>query len=64
MEQKERPKFAKDPVCGMAVNVDKAAGTSTYDGKTFYFCSPGCKQKFDANPAGYASGSIAPQKMG
>jgi Cu+-exporting ATPase len=63
METKERPKFAKDVVCGMTVNVDKAAGTSTHDGKQYFFCSPGCKQKFDADPAGYASGKAGPQKM-
>lgn len=64
MERREASKFAKDLVCGMVVNMDKAAGTSTYSGKTYYFCSPGCKQKFDANPAGYASGQIAATKMG
>ena len=63
MESNERPKFAKDPICGMVVNIDKAAGMSTYEGKQFYFCSPGCKQKFDADPKGWASGSKATQKM-
>jgi Cu+-exporting ATPase len=40
-----------DPVCGMKVEPDSAAGTSTHAGTTYYFCSLGCKQKFDANPA-------------
>jgi len=44
----------KDVVCGMQVDLAKAAGTSQYDGKTYYFCSKGCKSKFDANPAQYA----------
>ena len=43
----------KDPVCGMNVDPAKAAGTSEYNGKTIYFCAPGCKRKFDANPAQY-----------
>ena len=44
----------KDVVCGMQVDPAKAAGTSQYNGKTHYFCSKGCKTKFDANPAQYA----------
>ncbi len=47
--------MAKDPVCGMQVEESKAAGTSVYQGKTFYFCAPGCKAKFDQNPAQYAT---------
>jgi P-type Cu+ transporter len=44
----------KDPVCGMDVNPDKAAATTHYMGKTIFFCSKECKQKFEANPAAYA----------
>jgi YHS domain-containing protein len=40
----------KDPVCGMDVDPEKAAGTSEYKGKTYYFCSPGCKKQFDDDP--------------
>jgi YHS domain-containing protein len=40
----------KDVVCGMQVDPAKAAGSSQYNGKTYYFCSKGCKGKFDANP--------------
>lgn len=43
----------KDVVCGMQVDQAKAAGTSQYNGKTYYFCSKSCKDKFDANPAQY-----------
>ncbi len=43
----------KDPVCGMSVDENKAPATSETDGKTFYFCSNECKQKFDRNPAQY-----------
>ncbi len=39
-----------DPVCGMEINPGEAAGTSEFKGKTFYFCSPVCKEKFDAAP--------------
>jgi YHS domain-containing protein len=44
----------RDPVCGMQVDPAKAAGTSNYQGKTYYFCANACKTKFDANPAQYA----------
>jgi Cu+-exporting ATPase len=29
----------KDPVCGMQVDPAKTAGSSEYNGKTYYFCS-------------------------
>lgn len=41
----------KDPVCGMKVDQAKAQQKSEYQGTTYYFCSEGCKNKFDANPA-------------
>ncbi len=40
-----------DPVCGMHVDPASAAGQSEYQGKRYYFCSPGCKQEFDSDPA-------------
>jgi YHS domain-containing protein len=43
----------KDPVCGMNIDPAKAAGSSNYEGKTIFFCNPGCKRKFDANPSQY-----------
>jgi Cu+-exporting ATPase len=42
-----------DPVCKMEVNPATAEAQSDYGGQTFYFCSVGCKQKFDANPERY-----------
>ena len=50
----------RDPVCGMTVDPSRSAGTSTYEGETYHFCSPGCKTKFDANAASYVAGSGAP----
>jgi Cu+-exporting ATPase len=44
-----------DPVCGMEINPTTAAGQSAYKGETYYFCSPSCKGKFDANPAQFAA---------
>jgi Cu+-exporting ATPase len=41
---------AIDPVCGMEVDSATAAGTSEYEGTTYYFCSVGCKRQFDKDP--------------
>ncbi|MBI2907788.1 MAG: YHS domain-containing protein [Chloroflexi bacterium] len=51
--------MAKDLVCGMEVDEKKAAATSTYKGKTYYFCAVGCKKAFDANPEKYVSSAKA-----
>jgi YHS domain-containing protein len=42
--------MAKDPVCGMEVDPDRAAATAEYQGETYYFCSPGCKAAFEKEP--------------
>lgn len=34
-------------------SVKDAAGSSTYQGKTYYFCCAGCKPMFDKDPAKY-----------
>jgi Cu+-exporting ATPase len=39
-----------DPVCGMTVDPGNAAGESEYQGTTYYFCSPKCKERFDKDP--------------
>src|SRR5688572_6798806 len=52
-----------DPVCGMTVDPTKNKGGSfDYDGTTYYFCSPGCRTKFEANPAGWLESG--PKGMG
>ena len=48
--------MAKDPVCGMTVDEEKVAATSEYKGKTYYFCSKGCKVAFDKDPEKYLQG--------
>ena len=45
--------MAKDPVCGMTVDEEHAL-KSIYNGKTFFFCSPSCKQNFEKNPGHFA----------
>jgi YHS domain-containing protein len=46
--------MAKDPVCGMDVEEQKAAGTSQYQGHSYFFCSKSSKEKFDEDPQHYA----------
>ncbi|MBJ7609303.1 MAG: permease [Candidatus Dormibacteraeota bacterium] len=50
---------ALDPVCGMSVKMADAAARRTRDGHDFYFCSAGCAEHFDREPAGRAHGHIA-----
>src|SRR5712691_9981526 len=40
----------KDPVCGMSVDPAKAAGKVQYGGKTYYFCSARCAERFSKEP--------------
>ena len=49
---------ARDPVCGMRVDPATAKHKSHHGGHDFWFCSAGCKTKFDADPEKY----LSPQK--
>ena len=42
-----------DPVCGMTIDSLQARGKAQYRDDTYFFCSPGCMQKFMASPATY-----------
>lgn len=54
--------MAIDPVCKMTVDEATAAATSEYEGKMYYFCAPGCKVAFDADPQRYLGEPEAPVK--
>ena len=43
----------KDPVCGMNVDPATAKHKSDHAGRTYYFCSAGCCEKFVADPRRY-----------
>ena len=45
-----------DPVCGMTIDTSAAAGNVTLDSATYYFCSPSCQQRFEAEPDTYTTG--------
>lgn len=43
----------KDPVCGMWLEPENAAGSTTYESQEVYFCSDQCRRDFEADPAHY-----------
>ena len=48
---------AIDPVCKMTVQIaSPAGGTAEHDGQTYYFCGPGCREAFVAEPAKFLDG--------
>jgi xanthine dehydrogenase accessory factor len=42
------PSQAIDPICGMTVAAVESTPSVEHDGKTVYFCSEGCKARFEA----------------
>jgi YHS domain-containing protein len=50
---------AIDPVCHMTVTIATARHVGTWDGRTWYFCNPRCKDKFLADPARYLDAASA-----
>ncbi len=43
----------KDPVCGMVIDSEDAAGSVPYESLEVYFCSDRCRQAFESEPARY-----------
>jgi uncharacterized membrane protein YraQ (UPF0718 family) len=52
-------RYAKDPVCGMQVEIAHAPATRTSDGQAVYFCSDHCAHRFDGEPAPAADAMAA-----
>jgi Cu+-exporting ATPase len=52
--------MALDPVCGMTVDPERAAGQVVHDGITYLFCSKGCAAKFAADPEKFLAGAGEP----
>ena len=46
--------MAIDPVCMMEVDENRSKYGSRYKGKSYYFCTAGCKKKFDEDPEKYS----------
>jgi Cu+-exporting ATPase len=49
-----------DPVCGMTVDPASARALTAFEGQTYYFCCPSCRQRFDADPQRYLRKTEAP----
>jgi Cu+-exporting ATPase len=45
----------RDPVCGMDVDPESAAGSGEHDGRTYYFCSQSCLERFRRDPQRYTA---------
>jgi len=45
--------LAKDPVCGMDVDPHTAKHQAEHGGRTYYFCSAGCRARFIGDPTRY-----------
>jgi P-type Cu+ transporter len=52
-DRRETGLRARDPVCGMELEIARAAASTDYEARTHYFCSPQCKQDFERQPALY-----------
>ena len=44
---------ARDPICGMSVDIATAKHKAHCADLDFYFCSAGCRTRFQADPAHY-----------
>ena len=42
-----------DPVCGMTISPEDAAGQHEYQGQTYYFCAESCLERFRADPEAF-----------
>lgn len=56
---RSQPTQAVDPVCGMTVATADAR-SSFFGGRAWYFCSPACREKFEAAPGQYAGPETTP----
>ena len=54
------PASERDPVCGARVDSASAPASEVYGGRTFYFCSRSCHERFTANPEPFASRLTGP----
>jgi P-type Cu+ transporter len=53
---------AKDPVCGMTVDPRTTQQRAVHSGSDYFFCSSGCRTKFEADPARYLAAEERPPK--
>ena len=53
---------AIDPICGMEVTADETGRPYEYEGATYYFCCPGCRATFVADPESHLRSVHADQE--
>jgi Cu+-exporting ATPase len=51
----------RDPVCGMMIDPATAKDRSEHAGHTYYFCSTGCRDRFEADPVRYVTAYLSKQ---
>ena len=54
------PAEVLDPVCGMTISPDDAAGRYDYKGRTYYFCAQSCLDRFRESPESFLGGQPSP----
>ena len=53
--KEEKMAMVRDPVCGMDIDPANAAGSQEHEGKTYYFCSQGCLERFRVQPQAFTT---------
>src|SRR5688572_18767257 len=48
-----------DPVCGMTISPEEAAGRVEHRGQTYYFCGQSCLERFRATPDAFLRGEAS-----
>lgn len=61
-KQRARSSWVTDPVCAMDVNPKQMEHTFSYRDHTYYFCSGGCREAFEADPEQYVNRRPAKRK--
>jgi YHS domain-containing protein len=56
------PVTVTDPVCGMQIEPERAAGAVEFQGVAYYFCSESCRRQFEADPAKYVHADSAQKR--
>jgi Cu+-exporting ATPase len=56
--QTSSERTSRDPVCGMTVIPSRAAAKVDHNGHEYFFCSKGCAEKFQGDPARYLNSAI------
>jgi YHS domain-containing protein len=53
VDQYRRETLVTDPVCGMQISRRTSVGEEQVSGRTYYFCTESCRQKFQTDPSQY-----------